>query len=173
MIAIPDLVTHRYHPYRGPCRNLCSLSDDEASQILDCLRRDSLPTLKPDYLIQRRMTEKWLASEASRVFGRSVLQPPVYFFLGDFSWFPDLSRPSSLVIPLASLSADAITFTLGDSMTVARQSSRKAYKFAEIAALFDEGEAIAEFGFSDRSGFQSHFIEVQLWDSSSLFSYMR
>jgi hypothetical protein len=165
LIAIPEVVTHRYNPARGACRNLCSLPDFEASRILDDLRRTSRPTLKPNYLARRRVVEKWLAEQANRVLRRTCERRPVYFFLGDFSYYPDLSRPASLVVPLASLPQDAITFTLGDSMSVAEGPTPRLYHFQEMIELFADGEAVAGFGFSDRCGFQTRFIEVQLWES--------
>ncbi len=101
MIEIPEFVTHRYDPSRGACLNLCSLSDFEASDELDRLRRGPRPTLKNNYLIRRRLRpEEWLAVAAREVLGRAVGQPPVYFFLGDFSYMADPSRPAALVIPL-------------------------------------------------------------------------
>jgi hypothetical protein len=103
VIEIPEVVTHRYDPSRGACLNLCSLSDFEASDELDRLRRGPRPTLKNNYLIRRRLTEEWLAVAAREVLGRAVGQPPeppVYFFLGDFSYMADPSRPAALVIPL-------------------------------------------------------------------------
>ena len=171
MAAIPEVVTHRYDPARGICRNVCSLADVEAALLLDRLRRESRPTLKPDYLARRRATERWLHESAAPMLGRSIEPWPAYFFLGDFSYFADPSRPASLVVPLASLRADAITFTLGDSMRVAQQANPRMYRLDEMLALFEEEDAIAEFGFSDQAGVQTHFIEVQVWDRSSLSAW--
>jgi hypothetical protein len=162
---MPDVVTHRYDPAYGAGLNLCSLSDAEASRVLDRLRRESRPTLKPDYLTRRRATEDWLREAATKALGRAITQEPEYFFLGDFSYFADRSREASLILPLASLPADALTFTLGDSMTVAHQPHRRVYTLAEMAALFADGVAVAGFGLTDEYGFQKHFIEAQFWDA--------
>jgi hypothetical protein len=169
---MPGVVTHRYDPARGMCLNICTLSDFEASQTLDRLRNESRPTLKPGYLARRRATEEWLAEAAATTLGRSPGQLPAYFFLGDFSYCADRSRPDSLVIPLASLPADAITFTLGDSMTVSEQPNRRMYKLAEVVMFFANSHAFVDFGLSDRDGFQHRFIEVQLWDNSALLAYL-
>jgi len=169
MIAMPKVVTHLYDPNWGVCRNICSLSDFEASRVLDRLRHEFRPNLKPNYLARRRRTEQWLSEAASKVLGRTLAQRPAYFFLGDFSYVADLSRPAALVIPIASLPPNAITFTLGDSMTVANEPMRRVHSLPEIVALFAEGEAVAEFGLSDGSGFQTRFIEMQVWDHFSVF----
>lgn len=167
MIVIPDLVTHRYDPAIGVCPNLCDLSDFEALRVLDRLRRTVRPTLKLDYLARRRATEQWLAEAAGQVLRlprNGDREGPGYFFLGDFSHLADLSRPASLVVPLSSLPVASITFTLGDSMTVAEQADRRVYSTDEVVALFAAGETVAGFGLSDRGGFQRRFIEVQVWD---------
>jgi hypothetical protein len=145
---MPGVITHRYDPARGACLNICSLPDLEASRILDCLRRQSRPTLRANYLARRRCTEEWLAQAASKVLGRAIHQQPAYFFLGDFSYIVDLSRPAALVIPLSSLAPEAMTFTLGDSMSVAEEPGR-VYKLQEMAALFHQGAAVAGFGLSE------------------------
>lgn len=166
-IAMPEVVTHRYDPSVGACLNVCSLPDAEALWILDRLRRKSRPNLKPDYLARRRTTEKWLTDAATQVLKRTPTHPPAYFFLGDFSYLHDASRPASLVVPLSRLPSDAITFTLGDSMTVAEQPERRLYKLDEIMSFSAAGD-VSEFGLSDKSGFQKRFIEVQLWEGSTL-----
>jgi hypothetical protein len=165
--AMPRVVTHRYDPARGACLNVCFLPDLEASRILDSLRRESRSTLKANYLARRRSTEEWLAQAASKVLGRAIRQQPAYFFLGDFSYIVDPSRPAALVIPLASLSPETTTFTLGDSMSVAEEPGRRVYKLQEMAALFHQGEAVAGFGLSDKAGFETRFVEVQVWETSS------
>lgn len=165
---MPGVITHRYDPARGACLNVCSLPDLEASRILDSLRRESRPTLKANYLALRRCTEEWLAQAASKVLGRAIRRQPAYFFLGDFSYIVDPSRPAALVIPLSSLAPEVMTFTLGDSMSVREEPRRRVYKLQEMAALFHQGEAVAGFGLSDKAGFQTRFVEVQVWDTSSV-----
>jgi hypothetical protein len=160
---MPKVVTHRYDPSWGACLNVCSLSDLEALRVLDRVRGGPRPNLKANYLDKRRVTEEWLASAARAALGRSFGEPPVYFFLGDFSYGADPSRPAALVIPLSNLPTEAVTFTLGDSMSVAEGQGRRVYTFREMAGLFGEGEAMAGFGFCDRDGFQARFVEVQVW----------
>jgi hypothetical protein len=163
LTAMPEIVTHRYDPGIGACLNICSLPDVEAVLVVDQLRRELRPTLKPDYLPRRRRTEYWLAEAAAKVLGRPFQQRPAYFFLGDFSHTADASRPAALVVPLSRLPTDAITFTLGDSMSVAEQPTGRVYKLDEMVALFVTDPAIAEFRLSDRHGSQARFIELQLW----------
>ena len=168
MVRMPEVVTHRYDPARGACLNVCALPDAEAARVVERLRRESRPTLKTGYLERRRVTEAWLVAAAREALGRALNMPPVYFFLGDFSFVADPSRPAALVIPLSSLPADAVTFTLGDSMSVAAEAGRRVYTLGEMIGLFAGGEALAGFGFCDRGGFQARFIEVQVWEPTRL-----
>jgi hypothetical protein len=61
-----------------------------------------------------------------------------------------------------------MTFTLGDSMTVLEEPGRRVYKLREMVALFHHREAVTGFGLSDKAGFQTRFVEVQVWDRSSV-----
>jgi hypothetical protein len=158
--SIFEVVTHRYDPASGVGLNLCSLSDSEAEVILDRLRGEFRPTLKSDYLARRRMTEEWLKNAASMALGQSCHRPPVYFFFGDFSYFPDRSRPASLLIQVASIPRDCMTFTLGDSMSVASEPSRRVYRLEEMVRLFADGNAVRGFDATDKAGFRKRFIEM-------------
>jgi len=169
---MPEVVTHRYDPVHGACLNLCSLPDDEAMQVLESLRGKSRPNLKPDYLERRRAAEDWLLQAASCALKRPLGEKPVYFFLGDFSYCADPSRPAALVLPLSSLPTNSITFTLGDSMHVAEQPGRKVWKLEEIDELFGRSESVEGFGLSDRSGCQSQFIEMQVWERTSVLAQL-
>jgi hypothetical protein len=165
---MPEVVTRRYNPALGMWLNLCALPDIEAERVLERLRQESRPTLKADYLTRRRATERWLAQQAGKLLGIVPERPPVYFFLGDFSRSVDHSRPAALVLPLASLPPQATTFTLGDSMHVVDEPARRVYSMAEMNELFAHTQEVAGYGLSDRSGIQSRFVEVQVWDCASI-----
>jgi hypothetical protein len=53
-------------------------------------------------------------------------------------------------------------------MSVVEQAWRRVYSLDEIVALFTTGDTVARFGSSDWGSFQDGFIEVQVWDRSSL-----
>ena len=118
--------------------------------------------------MRRRATEEWLFEAARNALSRTLEKHSTYFFLGDFSYFGDASRPVEIVIPLSSLPLEAMTFTLGDSTTVVEGPGRRIYDFRETAELFRSDDAVAPFSLSNRGGFQAHFIEVQLWDKFPL-----
>jgi len=132
-VGMPTVVTHRYHPQRGPCRNLCELGDREAEELIRRLCWEHGRLLKPGYLARRRFTEAWLHREAQGLLRRPLRRCPVYFFLGDFSHGFDPSRPASLQRALAALAAEEqLTLTLGDSMTVAAQPNPQLYNLEQV-----------------------------------------
>ena len=81
------------------------------------------------------------------------------------------TRLGSLVVPLSHLPPGAISFTLGDSMSVAEQPDPRIYKLDEILSIFLTDDSEAKFGFSDELGFQKSFIEVQVWERSWLSAH--
>ncbi len=150
--AAEQLVRNVVHDDGGPLTNSQRLGGRTALLRLHLSEVPPLP----------QSTPALIPSVTHRFPGRRIS------FLGDFSYSADPSRPAALVVPLSRLPADAITFTLGDSMSVAEQTTRRVYKLDEMVALFVTDPAITEFGLSNRRGFQARFIELQLWDGSSL-----
>lgn len=68
-------------------------------------------TAKANYLARRLETESWLISQKQRLVGDTRLIRPIYFFLGNFADEKDISRPRSLVMPLAMFPSEILTFT--------------------------------------------------------------
>jgi hypothetical protein len=172
--GMPAVITHLYDPRRGPFRNICNLSEEEAERILDEIRNSGRPSLKPNYLSRRRKTETWLLSERYRKQGRPYLDHPVYFFLGDRSDWRHASRPASVILPLKLFPEDALTFTFPDSMaslplsvekrhlTDRKDHHGKVFTLAEIRAV------IADVGMPCGKDHYDTFIEVQAWDDRPL-----
>jgi len=173
--SFPEIVTHNFDPARGAFRNLCDLSHAEAQAVLDDISHSGLRSIKPDYLERRLRTEDWLLQESRRKLGLLPLERPVYFFLGDMADGLDPSRPRSIVIPINSLPAEALTFTFPDSMAslpIATREELAVYRkpyHGQVFTLDEIAAVVAEFGLPDpRSGDPARrfdrFIEVQLWD---------
>jgi len=152
---LPELVTHTFHPRRGPFHNLCELPALEAGRWLDEMRAVGR-CLRPGYLARRHATEERLRAERGAKLGPTPLRHPIYFFLGDFADGRDPARPCSIRLPLSALPARAITFTWGDSM-----SGGELLTLTELEARVEaEGLPPREWG----------FIELQLWDRAPLIA---
>ncbi len=167
MYTLPEMITHNYHPERGRLRNICTLNDEDAENILDAVRATRTSNLKPDYLVRRRATEKWLLSERRKKFKNTPLEYPVYFFLGDFSDGKDLSRPHSLILPLLLFPPETLTFTYNDSMTSYTPALKHKYH-GHVFTLEEIKNVIATVGMPKND----NFIEVQVWDSTPLCPYI-
>lgn len=175
-----EVTTHNYDPDRGPCRNICDLSDAEASKILDEIRESGLRSIKPDYLQRRRLTEEWLGRERQRKLGPTKLDRPFYFFLGDFADGKDPSRLMLLVMPLREFSPETLTFTYPDSMAslpIATRDDLRSYRKSyhgqvftldEITSVIDECGMPGDRWRSDPTMKYDRFIEVQVWDDSPI-----
>ncbi len=177
---LPDVVTHNYDPDHGPFRNLCSLPDRLAEEILAAIQASGRGTIKPNYLSRRRRTEAWLLSERTRKLGVPPLRHPIYFFLGDMADGADPSRPESLVLPLAAFADDMLTFTYPDSMaslplgTRADHAGERKPYHGQVFTLDEIRDVVSICGMPLRMGFGAsasgpdRFIEVQVWDDRPL-----
>jgi hypothetical protein len=184
MRSLPAVITHNYDPVRGPCKNICDLSDAEAERVLNEIRTSGLRLIKWDYLRRRRQTEEWLIRERRRKLGLTMLEHPVYFFLGDFSDGKDPSRPASLVMPLREFPPETLTFTYPDSMASlpigVRDDHclhRKRYH-GQVFTLAEIVSIVAEYGMpgdrwkTDPTMQYDRFIEVQVWDSRPIVEWL-
>jgi hypothetical protein len=176
MESLPDAITHNYDPARGVGRNICHLPESDAERILDEIRRSGSRNIKPDYLKRRMATEDWLISERQRKLGKTRLERPIYFFLGDFADGTDPSRPASLIMQLKAFPPNTLTFTYPDSMASLpiaindeHHPHRKAYH-GQVFTLDEIRLVASEFGLpgdrwmTDPTMKYDKFIEVQVWD---------
>jgi hypothetical protein len=165
MYQAPRVVSHIFHAGRGPFRNICELADDDALLIIADMSASGRPKLTPEYLHRRRMTEDWLLQQAGALFGRAPDNRPLYGFLGDFGHAIDPSRPCTMRLDLETLGA--VSFTLGDSMSVSTGPEPRLLDRAGLDALFATGD-VGNFDFSDAGGSARNFIEVQIWEREGL-----
>jgi hypothetical protein len=185
MHELPEVITHNYDPRRGALQNLCSLPRVAAEGLLLEIRQSGRPGIKPNYLERRLETERWLLAERTRKLGNPRLSHPIYFFLGDFADGLDPSRPASLVMPLAALPPDVVTFTYPDSMASlplgnARGDARERKPYhGEVFTLAEIKDIVAAYGLpgerwkTDLSMRYDRFIEVQVWDDRPVRGYLK
>ena len=182
MHRMPEVITHNYHPARGGLQNLCTLPRPEAEAILSEIRDSGLSRMKLNYLERRLETEQWLLAARTRKLGRPYLAHPIYFFLGDFADGRDPLRPASLVMPLAALPPDTITFTYPDSMASLPLGAAEAHRperqpyHGQVFTLAEIKDVIREFGLpGDRwkTDTYDRFIEVQVWDDRPVRRFLK
>lgn len=173
MHEMPQVITHNYHPERGALQNVCCLPREEAKALLSDIRVAGLARLRHDYLERRLETERWLLRECTRKLGTPRLTHPLYFFLGDFADGLDPARPASLIVPLAAMPPETLTFTYLDSMASLRDSGPW---HGKVFSLWEIKDVVANEGLPqaccDREALPKPFIEVQVWDDRPIQQYL-
>lgn len=173
---LPSVLTHTYHPDYAPFGNICDGSRDAARKALADMNANGIRWTRPAYLQRRLAVESWLVREARAKITGVTLARPRYLFLGDFADGSDPARPASIRLPLASIPAEALTFTYPDSMTsfllCARpeHAAERRWFHGHVFTLTEIAAVVAEVGlpthrFPRPRGTPSDgFIEAQLWD---------
>lgn len=184
MNALPDIITHNFHPHFGPCPNICDLDDSAAEEVLERIRQAGGRTLKPDYLKRRRATEEWLIQERRRKLGETPLHRPLYFFLGDFADGRDPSRPASLALHLNNIPPESLTFTFPDSMASFEHAGPAMLEaprppfHGQVLSLPEIVRAVSMpglpccFNSRDPARRVDQFVEVQIWDDAPILSQL-
>ncbi|RWO08717.1 MAG: hypothetical protein EOS08_31800 [Mesorhizobium sp.] len=184
MNTIPEVVTHNYDPGGVFLANLCDLPLGEAEQVLQRIRDAGKRTIKANYLGRRLKTEAWLINERQRLLGQTRRNRPIYFFLGDFADGQDLSRPCSMVMPLAEFPSDVLTFTYPDSMASLPIATRDDHRperqpyHGQVFTLHQIKRVVEEFGMpgerwrTDHLRRHDRFIEVQVWDERPILEFL-
>ena len=184
MRTIPDVITHNYDPKRPFLSSLCDLPTIGAERVLQSIRESGKRTIKADYLSRRLDTETWLIGEKQRLLGPTQRARPVYFFLGDFADGKDLSRPSSIVMPLRLIPDEVLTFTYPDSMASYGIATRESHRFdrqpyhGQVYTKDQIEDVVRAHGLPRREGNMDssrpydRFIEVQIWDERPVIAFL-
>jgi hypothetical protein len=184
MTLFPDVITHNYASARGIGRNICNLPDAEAERILTDIQAVAGRQMSANYLKRRRVIEDWLIAERRSKLGKTRLDRPIYFFLGDFADGKDSSRPESLVMPLTAFEAETLTFTYPDSMAslpLATKHEHLSYRkeyHGQVFTLSEIKEVVAKVGMpanrpkNDPTPVYDKFIEAQVWDDRPIKRYL-
>ena len=184
MSVIPDVITHNYDPVRGIGKNICDLPACQAEQILEEIRASRTRHIKVNYLKRRIAVEDWLTAERYKKLGATVLNRPIYFFLGNFADGEDPSRPASLIMPLDAFQPEALTFTYPDSMASLPIATHEHHLFhrkpyhGRVFTLPEIKDVVSQFGLpgahwkTDTTMQYDKFIEVQVWDNRPIKSFL-
>lgn len=180
--ALPELLTHYYRPFSRPLLSLSDLPEPELSRVLDQIaEHEPLPyrLTQPDYLPQRRRIEARMRTRFVEKGGRPDRQNPRYFVLGEFSlWESD--RSSKVQIPLRSVPADSVSFTLTDSFFNYRRANLRGvsiqgrpyhdelYTLSELASQLEIYDLPTEEWRSHRDRRFEVYVEAQLWSDEPI-----
>ncbi len=159
-------LTHYCEPGRTPFLSVTALPRGEAMKKAAELAPDTRSPKNrfcaedfPGYYEKRLRTEAWLYRAFLEKGGRPQTPHPLYFVLGGSGylhrWFG--SGPS-YTLDMRDVPREALSFTLGDSMSVVDRTGRDVFTPDEMAgrlAVLDLPAVLEEAGI--------HYVEAQLW----------
>jgi len=185
------IITHYYHKNDLPFQRLTTLPDDEALLLMEQLSEKSGLVYRrfknpPNYLSDRKITEKWLYDEFIKTGGNPKLKSPYYFVVEKSLWIEEGYNGESLQIqiPVEKIDPSIISFTYSDSMVsfwLGEQLGKPFYKHdyhGKVFSLEEIKTIINVVGIpndewkTELSKKYDFFIEAQLWDEQPINQYM-
>jgi hypothetical protein len=122
---MPEVVTHRYDPARGACLNVCALPDLEAGRVVERLRRESRPDVEGGLFGTAAGYGRVAGFGGAGGFGAGVWRASGVFLSGRFFLSCGCVSAGFAGDACVEPAGDAMTFTLGDSMSVAAEPGRR------------------------------------------------
>ncbi len=184
---LPDFLSHYYEAYSGsyravagPFRSLSDLPLEEAESIQEQIRRDGnrfASQRAADYLVVRRALEERIRALFIAKGGLPARPRPQYFILGAcpwlIRWYVD---GRELRIPLAEFSANAVSFTYGDSFPAMRYQDGKPYRGC-VYTLNELPEVVRQYGLpqdwnADGKLGPDRYIEAQVWEDGPILNQL-
>lgn len=159
-------LTYYCEPGRTPFHSITALPPEEAMRKAAELAPDTRSPKNrfcaadfPGYYEKRLRTEAWMHAAFLAKGGAAETAHPLYFVLGEsgflHNWF---GNGTVYTFDLRDVPQHALSFTLGDSMSVIDRQDRAVYLMDEMAAL------LAAHGLDKiRADLGIHYIEAQLW----------
>ncbi|MCI3919447.1 hypothetical protein MO973_04280 [Paenibacillus sp. TRM 82003] len=171
---------HYYEFERGPFKNLSSLSDKQAEQVMKEIKDkgEIFASQRPaDYLIIRRELE----NKAREIFMSKGGEPanpyPHYMTLGPCYWIKQwYKQGAEIQIPFDEFDEKSVSFTYGDLFPTMRYVDGKPYR-KQVYTKVEILRLIDEYGFpqvwnEDGSKGPERYIEVQVWDEKVIMNYL-
>ena len=179
-------IYHYYLPDRGPFLSLSDLPDEADNPIFKELltRHKQVSSYNRRYGVEYLKTRKIVEEKLRTLFvergGCPNKKHPIYFTLGESTWFKKLNAEhAELSIPISKLPEYAVSITFPDSY-IAMTDQSKPY-FEKVYFLSEIPEIISKYGLPTNEppktyekyweGSFEHYFEVQVWDSEILKQY--
>jgi len=118
-MALPDYITHYFEADRGPFRNICDLSDEEAVKLVreeeDARTGFNRFAMGPDFLAWRREADDLLIRAYSEKFGHPPEGRPYFALLGSFDKTLTMFREGKKIeMEVSGFSENELTFMYPD-----------------------------------------------------------
>lgn len=178
MSSSADYLYHYYEKSRGPFANLSDLSEAQADEVLESIRKqnDVMASRRDQgYLVRRRELEGLARELFISKGGKPVRKAPHYMVVGPCDWLRDWYKESAFVqITISQFKLDTLSFSYGDLFPTfsprvndGKEYRRQIYTYQEILALIQKYGLPQEWNRDGTHG-PERYIEVQVWDDGPL-----
>jgi hypothetical protein len=118
-MGLPEYITHYFEADRGPFRNICDLSDEEAGKLVreeeDARTGFNRFAMGPDFLAWRREADDLLIRAYSQKFGHPPEGRPYFALLGSFDKTLTMFREGKKIeMEVSGFSEKELTFMYPD-----------------------------------------------------------
>lgn len=169
---------HYYEKSRGPFVNLSDLSETQAEEVQESLRKqnDVMASRRDKgYVLRRRELEEHARELFISKGGRPVRKAPHYMVVGTCPWLMNWYKESACVqIHISRFEPDTLSFSYGDLFPTfsprvndGKEYRRQIYTYPEILELINKYGLPQDWN-SDGSLGPERYIEVQVWDDEPL-----
>lgn len=173
------IICHYYEKQNGPFRNLSELSDEEASRILDDIRKNKpecFPAKRPDdYMLKRRKYETVMRNEFLKMGGLIEREIPHYFVVDRVPFMEKWYEEAACVeLPIEALDLRTVFFTYGDSHPTfsgnvkdGKEYRNRLYDYEGIQQMIEK-YGLPQIWNPDFKLGPECYIEVQVWSDRGI-----
>lgn len=174
---------HYYDSKVGAFRSLSDLSIDEASRVLDMIRRNKPDTLcakRQDTYIQDRLYYEAILRELFiKKGGRVERKAPYYMVVEHSPWLSTWYENTSYIkIPIEEFDVNTLSFTYGDShptfssrVNDGKEYRKQLYTYTEILNIIKKYGLPQDWNHDGKYG-PERYVEVHIWSDETIKRYI-
>ncbi len=175
---------HFYDARSGPFRSLTSISQDEARDVIEKIKKErpnSQCALRHDKYVQyRHNCERMLREAFAKKGGIMEIDSPHYMVLEFSPWLSTWYEECRYIkIPVEEFDLRTVSFTYGDSMPTfsdkvndGKEYRKKVYMYDEILEIIKKYGMPQEWNDDGRYG-PERYIEAHIWSNKVIQKYVQ
>ena len=173
---------HYYDASIGPFKNLSDLSEDDAKNLLNSIKKErpncQCAKRQDSYVKDRIHFENILREEFLKKNGKIMRHVPHYMVVEHSPWLSTWYENSSYIrIPIKEIDTSTLSFTYGDShptfsprVNDSKEYRRKLYTYDEILKVIEKYGLPQEWNDDGKYG-PERYIEVHVWSDETIKKY--
>ena len=174
---------HFYDARTGPFRSLTSISQDEARDVIEKIKKErphsQCAARHNHYVEYRHNCERMLREAFAKKGGIMEIDSPHYMVLGFSPWLSTWFEECRYIkIPVEEFDLRTVSFTYGDSMPTFSDSVNDGKEYRKKVYMYDEIlEIIKKYGMpqewnDDGKYGPERYIEAHIWSDKVIQKYM-